>query len=66
VLGPVIPAGPHVTDAYTMPAQREDWSIMSFHGTPEAAAKSVKQWMAPEPFKQRGGDRFDVVQVEVL
>ena len=66
VLGPIIPAGPHVTDAYTIPAQQVGWSIMSFHGTPEAAAESAKQWMSPEPGKQRGGDRFDIVPVEVL
>ena len=39
VLGPIIPAGPHVTDAYRMPAQEEGWRIMSFHGTPEGAAE---------------------------
>jgi hypothetical protein len=46
--------------------QKEGWSIMSFHDTPEAAAESAKQWMSPEPFKQCGGDRFDIVPVEVL
>jgi hypothetical protein len=66
VLGPIIPAGPHVTDAYAMPAQQEGWKIMSFHGIPEAAAECAKQWMSPEPGKQCGGDRFDIVPVEVL
>jgi hypothetical protein len=65
VLGPVIPAGPNVPEAYTMPVQQEGRSIMSFHGTSEAAAECAKQWMSPEPCKQRGGDRFDIVPVQV-